>query len=123
MPGKGLDHGRRLHADPIRRGKHPAYLARHVDADLVQEREGPHGHSEIQEEPVHRDEVPALLYQPDAFVEVGHEEAIDQEPRAVMDHDGGLAQGKGGAHGVRDRRRAGQCARHHLHQRHDGWAG
>src|SRR5208283_2093989 len=96
----------------------PADLASHVDADLVQQDEGAHWHSEILKEPVYCNEVASLLDQPDALVEVWHEEPVDEKARAVVDDDRRFAQGKDGTHGVRNGLGTGARSWHHLHEGH-----
>ena len=93
-------------------------VGRDVEADLVEKRERSHRHAELQEQPVDAQGTDALDEQPHGLVEVGPEQAVDEEAGHVLGHDRRLAELDRQRGRPRDRLVGRLLAAHDLHQRH-----
>ena len=89
-----------------------------VDADHVHEVGGAHGPAPLLHDLVDLLEVGAVAHQAGETAEVREQHPVDQEARAVVDHDRGLTHGLGVGNGGGDGTVGGLLATDNLNQRH-----
>src|SRR5690606_13792444 len=97
---------------------HVTTVVASVHADHVHQVGRAHGPAEFFHDLVDTDEIGTVVDQASEAAEVREQHTVDQEARAVVDHDRALAHLLGEGHGGGDRHFAGLLATDHFHQRH-----